>query len=388
MARRSGKAEETSTRGEGRMERTLNNNLRLTRRSFLRAAGLTTAALGCTRSLLAATPLALGPTRTIYRDSPFFLDLPVTTIRDGRGGFYFFHCRGAAGPNYKTHGTLSDPFSPVVWDKNFASFWDINGYNPGAQYKWWSPWIMNIYEITRTEWIAFCHIEKSPNHSWGPSNSVENFSAGIGYSNDGGNSWTFCGETLCLCGDPTGKNIGAAAVTTKNDGGTDYFYVYYNDINSAGQKGMAVARSKVGDVVTAARNKSVSPWKKYYKGGWTENGWAGAATVLLVGTDTHGDIQFNSTLGKYLFVGDFMSAARQAQIVLYESADGISWHVAEVIDSRDSRAVGWLGYPWFAGAGSDDGYKIDKNFYVFWMQPPGHQGIKNGRLFRREVKVG
>lgn len=272
-------------------------------------------------------------------------------------------------------------------EQKLSSLWNTNGYDPGSKYKWWSPWIMNIYKITSSEWIAFCHIEKSSNNSDDPTGKVVNFSAGIGYSNNGGESWTFCGETICLWQDPTGKNIGAAAVTIKKERGSDYFYVYYNDINSAGQKGMAVARAKVTDVIAAARNKSVSSWKKYYNGSWTESGWAGAATILLIGTDTHGDIHHNRALGKYLFVGSFLSAKKQAQIVLYESSDGIVWRDVEVIASKDYRAVGWLGYAWFAGTGSDDGYEIDRNFYIYWMQVPGHDGIKMGRLFRREIRL-
>ena len=187
-----------------------------------------------------------------------------------------FSIAAAPVPNHKTHGPLSDPFNPVIWNKSFSSLWNTNGYDPGSKYKWWSPWIMNIYKITSTEWIAFCHIEKSSNNSDGPTGKVVNFSAGIGYSNNGGESWTFCGETICLWQDPTGKNIGAAAVTIKKERGSDYFYVYYNDINSAGQKGMAVARAKVTDVIAAARNKSVSSWKKYYNGSWTEK-WMGGS---------------------------------------------------------------------------------------------------------------
>jgi hypothetical protein len=339
----------------------------------------------------AATSYTLGPTQTVYQDSPFFLDQPATTISDGKGGFYFFHCRGAAGPNYKTHGTLSDPFNPIVWNKSYSSLWNTNGYDPGSKYKWWGPWIMNIYKVTDTEWITFCHIEKSPNNTWGPSNSVQNFSAGIGYSNNSGDYWTFCGETLCLWQDPTGGNIGAAAVAKVNDGGSDYFYVYYNDVDSAGQRGVAVARAKVSFVIANARNKEVGPWgswKKYYNGSWAENGWAGAATLLLPGTDTHGDLHYNRALGRYLFVASRRSPAKQQEIVIYESTDGIAWSNAKVVASQNPGDGGWLGYSWFAGAGSDDGYEIDGNFNVYWMQAPSKtNGIKRGRLFRREATV-
>ena len=358
----------------------------LTRRGFFGAAGFTTAALSLRANLFAATSLTLGPKQTIYEDSPFFLDQPATTISDGKGGFYYYHCRGAAGPNHKTHGALSNPFNPIVWEKNFASLWNTNGFKPGSKYRWWSPWIMNIYEVTDSEWICFCHIEKSPNTSWGPSDSVENFSAGIGYSSDRGESWTFCGETVCLWNDPTGKNIGGAAVAKIRDDGSDYFHVYYNDINSGGKTGTAVARAEVNEVIAAARDKSVSPWKKYYNGSWTEKGWAGAATILIEGTDTHGDMQYNRSLGKYLFAGD-REAGDQAQIVLYESTDGIEWREAVVVDSQPKKVVDWMAYQWFAGAGSVDGYEIDGNFYVFWMRPGGREGIKNGRLFRREVTL-
>ena len=77
------------------MKKAMNNDTELTRRGFLRAAGVTATALAFKPNLFAATPYTLGPTQIIYQDSPFFLDLPVTTISDGKGGFYFFHCRGA-----------------------------------------------------------------------------------------------------------------------------------------------------------------------------------------------------------------------------------------------------------------------------------------------------
>jgi hypothetical protein len=350
----------------------------------------------------AATTYTLGPAQTIYQDSPFYLDLPVTTISDGKGGFYFYHCRGAGGPNHKTHGTLSDPFNPVVWDKSFSSLWDTNGYDPGGRYtvQWWSPWIMNIYKVTSTEWISFCHIEKSPNTRWGPSNSVQNFSAGIGYSNNSGESWTFCGETICLFEDPTGGNIGAAAVAKVNDGGTDYFYHYYNDIDETAPldpkvdstgRGTAVARAKVDDVIAAARNKSVGTWHKYYNGTWAEYGWRGAATIILPGIDSHSDIHYNRALRKYLFVGNRFarrSPTKRSEIVLYESTDGLVWSNEKVVASTSSPGES-LYYSWFAGTGSDDGYEIDGNCSLYWMQRGrgGDAKQRTSRLDRCEITI-
>jgi hypothetical protein len=346
---------------------------------------------------VAATSYTLGPIQTVYQDSPFYLDLPVTAISDGKGGFYFYHCRGAGGGgfNQKTHGTLSDPFNPIIWNKSFSDLWDTNNYDPGPGYKWWGPWIMNIYKVTSTEWISFCHIEKFPNNRGKTAgDDVKDFSCGIGYSKDSGESWTFCGETISIYGYPTGVNIGAAAVAKVNDGGSDYFYHYYNDIDQTRAldlpvdrtgRGTAVARAKVSEVIAAARNKSLSTWHKYYNGTWAEFAWRGAGTILLPGTDTHSDIHYNRALGKYLFIGNQRSPAKQSEIVLYESTDGLVWTNPKVVASTSSLG-GHLSYSWFAGAGSDDGYEIDGNFSLYWMQRGGDD-IKNGRLLRREITI-
>lgn len=69
----------------------------------------------------------------------------------------------------------------------------------------------------------------------------------------------------------------------------DYLYVYYNSdrisatvANSVTEFGtLCVARSLYSDVISFAKNKSVSTWYKYYNGTWTELGLGGNATNLL-----------------------------------------------------------------------------------------------------------
>ena len=132
----------------------------------------------------------------------------------------------------------------------------------------------------------------------------------------------------------------------------------------------------------------MTSWTKYHNGTWSEPGWKGAATLLLPGTDTHSDIHYNRALGKYLFVGNRtarQSPTKRSEIVLYESTDGLVWSNERVVASTGSPGES-LFYSWFAGAGSEDGYEIDGNFSLYWMQRGGGD-IKNGRLLRREITI-
>jgi hypothetical protein len=95
---------------------------------------------------------------------------------------------------------------------------------------------------------------------------------------------------------------------------------------------VAVVRAKVDDVVAAARQHKVTPWFKYYNGGWTEPGLGGNYTRLniLQNGYMHGDGIFIKPLNKWALVvhsGDKGSdkANWRKTILLTFSSDGIRW---------------------------------------------------------------
>lgn len=139
-----------------------------------------------------------------------------------------------------------------------------------------------------------------------------------------------------------------------------YFYQYYNEMlrkadGSQDSRVPAVARARVEDVVTAAKNNTISAWTKYNRntGGWTQPGLTGVGSNITWNIDNqtglnatsptypdrydmHTDAVYSTALGKYILVaweqagfqyyptiGNISQSNKG--IYIYTSTDGINW---------------------------------------------------------------
>lgn len=207
-------------------------------------------------------------------------------------------------------------------------------------------WISGVHKIDDKgdELLGFVHMEFR--HNWVAKGRTGNWNVrhGLTYSNDGGNTFHWCGYIVAPVG-PCSKTL-TDTCTTANLGLTNiiykdgFFMSYYqdgdrkckaSDRDCDGQD-VAVVRAKVDDVVAAARQHKVTPWFKYYNGGWTEPGLGGNYTRLNIPQQgyMHGDGIFIKPLNQWALVvhsGDKGSdkANWRKTVLITFSSDGITW---------------------------------------------------------------
>jgi hypothetical protein len=227
-------------------------------------------------------------------------------------------------------------------------------------------WISGVHKIDdkSDEILGFVHMEFR--YNWVSKGRTGNWNVrhGLLYSNDGGKTFHWCGYIAAPVG-PCGKTL-TEKCTTANMGLTNiiykdgFFMSYYqdgdrkcvaSDRDCDGQD-VAVIRAKVDDVVAAARQHKITPWFKYYNGGWTEPGMGGNYTALNIPQQgyMHGDGIFIKPLNQWALVAQ--SADRGSKLkeccwrktaLLTFSSDGITWSDWQEVYTEGG--AGDLAYP-------------------------------------------
>ena len=241
-------------------------------------------------------------------------------------------------------------------------------------------WIANVYLNPENGHIlAFVHLEYHPE-----TRGDVYFRMGLAISKDGGKTFQWCGYILepdlsyetwndvwypdNLGGHHPFANMGLANYVIKDD----YFYLYYTDTNESRdtfKNGMAVARAKIEDVLSAAEDDQVTPWYKYHNGVWDEMGMGGEFTPLNIKPlgFLHGDAVYNSYLDKYVIVTrtgkvrEIGGPADTSAIVISFSEDAIHWSEWQTIHADNHLHD----YPSIISAG-DDNEVTGKSFWVFY----------------------
>jgi hypothetical protein len=250
-----------------------------------------------------------------------FLDGSLSTIPQAGGNNVWFHPNGHAGPGSitKFSGPLDDPDG----DGTHST---INYTNPNNTDGWF--WLVNTYKDPQGDWLGFLHAEQVDCPGTPPRNDCK-FRVSLAYSQNPLVGWTILGHIVQTFGDPTAFNISGVPYLVK-DG---YLYVYYRDTPDGTDNSdiAAVARAPLADVMTSARNGTVSSWNKYCVGNpscagtWAEPGMGGRATDI--GTPTavlHGDAAYSWTKQVYIMSGMDHGPGRGVWVSF--SNDGLSWN--------------------------------------------------------------
>src|SRR5262249_27644726 len=137
-------------------------------------------------------------------------------------------------------------------------------------------WLNNIYQDPVVgDRLGILHVEQV-----GVSNPPQancQFRLALAYSAPPFTTWQVLGHIVQTDGDPYGFNIGGGAYIVK-DG---YMYAYYIDrIPATGLAIPAVVRAPLADVMSAARNGTVTTWLKYYNGSFSQPGMGGHASSI------------------------------------------------------------------------------------------------------------
>jgi hypothetical protein len=131
----------------------------------------------------------------------------------------------------------------------------------------------------------------------------------------------------------------------------DYFFLYYSDLSPDGTCAgtpsgnlpcVAVARAEVQDVISAALQGTVAPWKKYYHGDFTEPGNGGKFSPLFVtGGRTWARwpvVTSDSNSRTYYMV----YSAGLTGLVLRQSSDGLSWgEPTQIVPSTENEMINY-----------------------------------------------
>jgi hypothetical protein len=250
----------------------------------------------------------------------------------------------------KFQGDLARPAQVSVYAGNghFTNPRHIDG-------KWW---IENIYQSSDGGLLAFCHVEQGAPNTYGW------WSGGLAYSADGGTTFQILGKTIAAYRrETTGTsgNIAGMPFVVK-DG---YFYVYYTESNVP-----AVARAPVAEVLDAAHRGTVTQWKKYYQGDWSQDGLTGAASTVIPPSPsndygTHGDAAYSTYLHRYLLAGGSGGSGRGVYLAFGD--DPASFATPSWIQSGNANGVATLSpYESIVDADGTDNGVVGSTFYVYF----------------------
>lgn len=333
--------------------------------------------------MTALTELTVGARETVYTAAErIALDLDVwpdgalTAIKDG-ANYVFYGPDGRGGvPSpigrvARTTGTLADPGGSVAFDQISIGGSGWSHVSNGTVYKHSSGLLLTTY-----------HAEKDQDG--------ENFwtNLGLAKSEDDGATWTDLGliATPNIPYNASGTNtidMGGGARLAVNG---NYFQIWFKDQMADGSYVyIATARALISEVIAAAGSGTVSAWKKYHNGGWTEDGIGGESSPLEPGNPNTGwiSVAWNTAASKWFLVGTDLSIVGDSNLYFLESPDGLQWSWRRIIDSE----AGGTPYPSLIGTG-DDPSILGSTFYVYYVY--SSDGIFNWStmdLARRDITV-
>lgn len=159
---------------------------------------------------------------------------------------------------------------------------------------------------------------------------------GLAVSNDKGKSFSDLGIYLYprLGINETKKEVEVAGGTILEKEG--YIYVYYCDYKGEGQQRLALARTKIDEMVSCAGMNKLSRWFKYCDPSFTEPAIKGNFSPLSNEKITWPCVSFDQFIKKYFIVFPAINlATSKKELRLIFSDDGESWSESmKIIESE------------------------------------------------------
>ena len=326
----------------------------------------------------AANNVTLGPIELVYTDASLpaampFWDGPLATLRRDATTFYSWHTLQTT--TTKWLGTPAAPFQTLVWSREAGTLWNMRGI-PGT------PWLYGVYEVSPGgPLLGWVHIE----HGAGPN------AFGIGYSTNGGDSWTYLGDVV-RAQYAAGLTMGQPVMVVGQ-----YFYAYMCEFPQPGPpivpQHTMVARALIADVVAAAANTQTTPWKKYNNGTWTEDGITGLGSNIIPdaalpdgwGFQIAGDGAYSTALGKYLLLVDDYNTGN---LWLYTSTDGVTWGEKTFVDSAGVNNTTMFSTIVDLSGASNDMHTVGSDFWIIWPRKRWRTDYTYDETYRRRVTIG
>jgi hypothetical protein len=275
-----------------------------------------------------------------------------------------------------------DPLQHHVSSTTDKDLWDYNGFYEDVDEK--GIWILGIYACPNGDLLGITHAELNMKNEAGRiDRKNQRFALGLGYSTDGGASWTYCGEIVRPADDR--QNIGGGAYIV-HDG---YLQVYYNDVipakrGSPRKRLQCVARAKLDNVLEAAARSTVTTWHKYSDGKWDIPGHSGLPGEDIVPAppgedDLHSDAAYCTALDRYL-----LTVQGRGKLHLFSSSDGLDWVHETQVDQVTGKIVPYSSFVDWDGP-SIDCHTVDGDFYLYFPRKASDHNIDY--LYRRKVTI-
>lgn len=308
-------------------------------------------------------PITVANAWQITKTGLYSLDGPMANWTSNGTRFFITSDNWGSG-HQKFSGTADNPMQTPIFEKTRANFFTNDGSINGK------PWIMSIYKDSYGGLLAFLHMEFV-----NVNGNTNKGRIALAYSINEGSTFTYCGEIIAGYGDPDmGGGFLQGCPYIIKDG---YFYTYYQF------GGICVARASVSDVITAARNNTISTWKKYYNSAWNENGLTGHETTLkgATGVDitgiVHSDAAFSTYNGKYYLSTTWMNwLGADTYIKLWESSDGVTWELYKTVVQEPAGNYGtddgWQ-YATILDYGNQINATVGRIFYLYCGNRPYDQ---------------
>jgi hypothetical protein len=253
------------------------------------------------------------------------------------------------------------------------------------------------------------HIERSNSTlKIKPANLRRNYAIGIASSTDSGEHWKYYGDVIRPQADnlaTPNQNIGGVPFVVVEEGGKQYFYVYFNEYTSTATANAltAVARRELDTVLAMIENNTTAtPWKKYNNTTWNADGFTGAGTDLLESIkystpgyyynfDMHTDaVYVRSTRVWALIVNTTKvisggSVVAETGLKYFQSINGIDWNEIRTIDSSTGNnfMFSFSSIMPINASGRRDGSVVNDKFAIVYVKIP----IVGGKLDIEQPEV-
>jgi hypothetical protein len=304
-----------------------------------------------------------------------YLDAGLYGLKDGDSFLWIGTNPNRAEGTVVSRGPKSDPYKRMLATE--LRIEGVEEHAKGAKHAGNTAWIANLYRDAETgNIIVFVHLEYKNKSKWDKSDVVGSFYGrlGLAISKDNGKSFQWLGYIIAPnvkyrdwqdaieAGEKKHTNTGLCSYIVKDD----YFYLYYRDTNEkSGEFGLAVARVRIEDLTTKAAQGQVTPWKKYYKGQWEEDGIEGRFTPLNIPPlgSMHGDAAYNSHLEKYILVVRYgkRHGGPKGSLLISCSDDGLEWSEWKTVHSD----MELHDYPSIVSEG-DDNEVTGRSFWIYF----------------------
>ncbi|MFH6768820.1 T9SS type A sorting domain-containing protein [Gaetbulibacter aquiaggeris] len=277
-----------------------------------------------------------------YPHIAYYPDGHISVLPDGNEYIMFW----AEFESHRSVGSTQFVEDQIALQPNNAVFGrrgNFDTYDNGGS------WLMSVFREQNNDFIGFFHAEDH----WYPhtTNDIAWKSIGVTYSNDKGITWE------------TGNQIITSATpkpATPTWGGTGDCCVVWDHINN---RWLCYYQEQTISMAISTDPKGApGTWKKYYFGGFTEDGLGGRQSPLPGLSSAPGgnpSVHWNTYLMKWVMV---WHGWNPTNIYISVSADGIVWDTPKSIIVSEIGGRAW--YPTIIGDTDVEAGEVAKIYYA------------------------